>query len=158
VPAVPQPGYIFPITLETFGLDQPLPLRSITISFPTVDGEGKALVKMEGTFALSPSDPWTLWAYLKKATERVITAVVGSTEEGQTTTVFGAYGSFATTLVSGSTYSIPFGYVPGTLLVYDSAGALLTPGTIITESDPVAGEFTVASGTPSFATCRTLHT
>lgn len=158
IPAIPQPGYIFPITLSAFGIDMPLPMRSLTMTFPEVDGNGAALVKMVGDFALLVSDPWTLWAYLRKATERVITSVVGSTPDGATTTIFGAYGSFAVTSLGAGLYSIPFGYIPGTLLVYDSGGLLMTPGTVITESNPVAGIFLAASGTPAFATCRTLHT
>lgn len=155
------PGDIVPITLSLFGETRRLPLRSVTISFPTLDGvgddAGKAYVRYEGDFSLSISDPWSLWHLLLKAQNRRVRPYLGHSQDGSTTTAYGGYGNFTPTNVSGLVYKLPFGYIPGSLLVYE-ARLLLVPKVDFDETDPEAGTFTLHAS-PSgglYATCRTL--
>lgn len=155
------PGDIVPITLSLFGETRKLPLRSVTITFPTLSGNtddaGKAYVRYEGDFSLSTSDPWSLWHLLLKAQSRRVRPYLGHSQDGSTTAAYGGYGAFTPSHVSGLIYKLPFGYIPGSLLVYDNR-LLLTPQVDFTETDQPLGTFTLdhsPAGT-LYATCRTL--
>lgn len=159
VPNAPIPGYVYTITNVAFNVTQVLPLRSLTITFPKLDGSGKAWVQMRGDFNISMNDQQSLWTYLRRNQKRLLTSVVGSVDDTADSTIYGAYGSFKSSItnVSGLTYQLPFGYIPGTLMVF-VGGLALAPVTGFTETDNVEGTFTLTS-TPTGAihvTCRTL--
>lgn len=160
VPSIPVPGSIFTIALTSFGITKELPLRSLTMTFPELDEQGRAYVLMRGEFAINVNDPFSLWSYLRRNTKRVLTTVTASVDDTSLTTVYGAYGSFHTKIESlgNRVYKLPFGYIPATLMVY-TGGLALTPNTGFTETDNIAGTFTLASAPTGvlYATCRTLH-
>lgn len=159
VPSVPIAGNLFTIDAAAYGISKVLPLRALSISFPSLDKDGNAYVLMKGDFSLSVTDPWTLWSYIRKNGTRVVNAVVGTTDDDSTSTIYGAYGSFRSSItnVSGLTYKLPFGYIPNTLYVHVN-GKVLAPGVGYTETDYVDGTFTLTA-TPTgvlYVTCRTL--
>ena len=113
------------IVLQVFeesgdALVQLLPLRSVTISMPTIDKDGNGYVRFEGTFALQPDDPYSLWRFLLR-NEGKITGQVTVVDDNSDATVYGAYGNFTPTPdPDGSTtfFTIPFGYILGTTELY----------------------------------------
>lgn len=160
VPAIPVPGQLFTIELTSFGIAKILPLRSMTMTFPELDPQGKAYVLMQGDFNLSVRDPYSVFAYIRENSKRILTGVFGSANDDSLTTTYGAYGAFANKITSqgGLVYKLPFGYIPATLLVFDGALAL-APGIGFNETDAVNGTFTLTSAPTGalYATCRTLH-
>lgn len=159
IPNIPVAGGIYTIELTALGITKVLPLRQMTLTFPELDDQGRAYVLMNGDFSLNVNDPFTIWTYLRKNNRRIIRTVIGSADDTSTATTYGAYGSFNNvTNVSGLVYKVPFGYIPSTLMVFVN-GIALTRGSEYTETDNIAGTFTLASS-PSgdlYATCRTLH-
>ena len=161
-------GDIVTIEMSVFGVTKLLPLRSLRTTFPdaTEDGDPtERLVQFEGTFGLQVGDPFTLWRYILSNQDRAATAVgnaPAAVNDTSTTTVYGAMGQFIPTpATDGATtvFTIPFGYIPGTLEVYLN-GLIQRPGTDYTESDNVAGEFTMTTAPIAadnlIATCLTL--
>lgn len=160
VPSLPVPGYLYTIELTGFGVTKVLPLRTMTMTFPELAPDGKAYVQMRGEFSLNVHDSYSIWSYLRSNSKKIVTAVVSSTDDDSTSTVYGAYGSFTNiTSQGGLVYKLPFGYIPNTLMVY-AGGLAISPKTGFTETDNVAGTFTLASAPAGalYATCRTLHT
>jgi len=158
--------------MNTFGVTKLLPLRSLRTSFPDAfDDDGTHLVQFEGTFGLQLGDPFTLWRFILANQNRVAAAsatAAAAVNDSSTSTVYGALGQFTPTpATDGSTtvFSLPFGYISGTLDIYiiyvgSGGGLLLINGTDYIESDNVAGEFTMTSpplGTSALiARCLTL--
>lgn len=164
------PGQLSTIQLDTFGdgvdpLLLLLPLRTVSISFPTIpsdnpDEEGLTYVRFDGFFGLQPDDPHFLWKFLLRNPAREQTPLTTVTPDSDGT-VYGAF--FQGPPSEGANgvrtqFSIPFGYISGTLQVYVN-GVLQMPLTAYTESDPEAGEFTFVTAPASLATilvvCRT---
>ena len=155
-----QAGQVVTIEMNVFGVTKILPCRRLTISFPLSSPDGNAHVEFEGDFGIQPDDPFSLWAFLLKqeAKRQNSVSTYSTTSDTSTSTVYGAIGNFVPTPTANgaiTTFSIPFGYIYGTLQVYDN-GRLLTSG--VTQSDPEGGVFTVspAPSGPLFATARTL--
>lgn len=132
-----------------------LPLRTVTITFPTIPSDGTpqdplTYVQFEGRFGLQLSDPWYLWKLLRDF-KPVVRPVVATADNSSTVASYGTYGSFEPSpATDGATtvFTIPFAYIGGTTEVYKgAAGALtlLTPGVHYTESDPELGEITFTS-------------
>jgi hypothetical protein len=159
------PGDIVTIVLETFGVTQLLPLRTLRTTFPDAILEGDPddrKVQFSGTFGLQLSDPFTLWRYLMQAQNRVRLQTPVIVTESSTTTQYGASfsGSPDPTPDGVETvFTIPFGYIAGTLDVWVS-GLSQTPGVDFTETDNEAGEFTMSEAPIAedvlWVTCNTL--
>jgi hypothetical protein len=156
-------GDIVTIVMETFDITKLLPLRTLRTSFPdafVADGTNK--VQFDGTFGLQLSDPFTLWRYLLTNQGRVTQTVVTAVSETSTTTVYGAsFSGFPSPAPDGSTtvFTIPFGYIAGTTQLYFN-GLVQRRGIDYTESDPTAGEITLAfiapTGSNLILDCATL--
>lgn len=153
------PGQVVTITLHTFGEDAmtplvlALPLRSVRMSFPTLDPNGDAYVRFEGKLSLQLSDPKTLWTYLRKtqsARRRTARSVVATANSASPSASYGAiYSDEPIPATDGATTTFTldpntFAYIPGTTEVYLN-GLLQLPGTDYTESDPSAGEIVFTS-------------
>ena len=143
-------GDLVTVNLSVFGVTRLLPLRQVTISFPDAfDGEPPLdrLVHFEGVFGLQLSDSYTLWRYIRQQQSKPTPApVVAVVSDSSASTTYGAfYSGVPTPAPDGSTvmFTIHFGYIPGTLAVYYD-GALQRLGTDFTETDNVAGTFTMA--------------
>lgn len=150
------PGDIVTIDLETFGVTKLLPLRTLRTSFPDgFENDGSHLVVFEGTFGLQLSDPFTLWRYVLANQSRVQLQTMTAVNNSSATTNFGAYYQGEPTPTPDdvtTTFLLPFGYIAGTLRVWQNTGVglvLLRNGIDFTESNPEAGEFamTVAPST-----------
>jgi hypothetical protein len=150
VPDHLKPGDILNIELTTFGVTTLLPLRQLQIEFPDafeIDGTHK--VKFTGTFGLQLSDPYSLWAFLQSIRGGQITQVQSPAivTDSSTSTTYGASYSGAVSPApdnSTTVFSIPFGYITGSLAVYIN-GLLQRPGTDFNETDNAAGTFTMTS-------------
>lgn len=166
------PGQLTTIELQTFGpegtpLVQLLPLRQMTISCPSLDPDGQGYVKFDGYFGLQPSDPFTLWRFIRSQ-RRTTTAALRIVDNDSTSSSYGAIGSFTpspTPNGSATVFTIPFGYILGTTQVYlknpgMTGGLLLLPNADYVESDPVEGEVTLSlapvTGAQLLVQCRTL--
>ncbi|HXS47572.1 MAG TPA: hypothetical protein VN756_08920 [Solirubrobacterales bacterium] len=146
-----RPGDIVRIELHSYGYTSAnphvLPLRRISISFPSLHESGDAWVKMQGTFGLQLSDPYTLWRYLLKLTAGR-TPVPISAVDGDNPAPFGAiFSGEPTPTPDGSTtlFELPDsrGYIGGTAEVYLD-GLLQRPGIEFDETDPDLGQITFA--------------
>lgn len=161
-----RPGDVVRFTLNVLGgpLTFDLPLRSVRISFPNLDPEGAGYVQFEGTFGLQLSDPWWLWKFIRDGSRvgTVTTRVVATADDTSTTVSYGTIGTFdATPATDGATtvFSIPFGYIVGTLVIYLN-GLVQRRGIDYLETNPTTGTFTMTSAPVStdnlYAICRTL--
>lgn len=157
-------GNVVVIDLQTFGLSGVnallLPLRQIKITFPALHPDGTGYVKFEGTFALQLDDPWSLWKFLLGQRGRIVQTLTSTVDSSSVTVPFGAtFYDLATETPDGvrTLFSIPFGYVPGTLEVWVD-GNLQTPILSLSETDPAAGTFTLAgaplSGSEVLVLCK----
>lgn len=166
-------GDIVTIVMNVFGVTKLLPLRSLRVSFPDAlvgTDVNDRVVQFEGTFGLQIGDPFTLWRYILQNQARVSTTLATPTAvtSSSTTTVYGAYGQFTPTPAPNGAqtlFTLPFGYISGTLQVYQGTtggpgATLLQTGVDYTESDNVAGEFTMTVAPPTgdylIAICLTL--
>ena len=153
-------GMLTEIDMNVFGVTKLLPCRRLSISFPDNTADGSSYVQFEGDFGIQTDDPFTLWAYLLKAEQRIRTqiATFSTVDDSSTSAVYGAIGNFVPTPAANSSvtsFTIAFGYIAGTLQVFNN-GTLLTTG--VTQTDPEGGAFTVtpAPAGPLFVVCRTL--
>lgn len=140
------PGQLVTINLATFGETKLLPLRTIRISFPELDGTGAAYARFEGDFGLQLSDPFTMWRYILRQNPQVTPGnlVIASVNNSSDVTSYGAYYQDEPSPAPDgvqTVFTIPFGYIAGTTSVYKN-GLLVTN---YTETDPEAGEITFAS-------------
>lgn len=144
-------GDIVTIDMNTFGVSKLLPLRSLRTSFPDAlpDADpADRVVQFDGTFGLQLGDPFTLWRYVlanEASAPSASASAPVAVNDSSTTTVYGAIGQFTPTPATDgaqTVFTIPFGYIPGTISVYLN-GLLQIPGTDFTESDNEAGEITM---------------
>jgi hypothetical protein len=165
------PGNIVPIQLWSFSEDEGvtpltkfLPLRQASISFPSGAKNGKAHVQFSGVFDLRNEDSTFLWKYLRRREPKIASAdTLPVVDDTSTSAALGAFGRFIPTPApDGSTtvFTVPFGYIPGTTMFYlDGLALRAGSGYDYTESDPDAGEFTLAVaptvGQQPYVTCRT---
>lgn len=163
-------GDLVTIILYSFGTDvnhpliRTLPLRSLRMTFPSLDKTGKAYIRFEGTFSLQLGDPYNIWRYLTDPKRLgAITTAVSSTPPGQDTTSYGAYFSSALTpSPNGSTtvFDLPndFGYIAGTTTIYLN-GLFQRRGIEYNETNPGNGTITMTSppqsGDELWVICRT---
>jgi hypothetical protein len=161
-------GDIVTIEMNTFGVTKLLPLRSLRTSFPDALADGDPsdrVVEFHGTFGLQLGDPFTLWRYILANQDRAASTASSTptaVDDSSTTTVYGAMGQFTPTpATDGATtlFTIPFGYVSGTLGVWLN-GLIQRPTTDYVETDNIAGTFTMTSVPIStdnlLVTCLTL--
>lgn len=159
-------GDIVTIVMNTFGVTKLLPLRSLRTSFPdALEADGSHVVQFDGTFGLQLGDPFTLWKFILDNQSRAantVNSAPAAVNDASTTTTYGAIAQLTPTPVTdGSTtlFTIQFGYVAGTLQVYMN-GLQERPGIDFTETDNVAGTFTMSSPPIAtdflLATCLTL--
>jgi hypothetical protein len=143
-----------------------LPLRSIKITFPTLDSTGKGYVRFDGFFGVQLSDPWWLWKFLRDSQPGSRPPPVVSTVDGDSDTgLYGAFGSFEPTPDPNgvqTTFQLPFAYIVGTQSLYRklSGGTgfeLLTTGDYTT-SGAAEGQFSMVAppdtGDELWFTCR----
>ena len=162
------PGQLSTFVLYALGSDlrhpliQTLPLRSVRISFPDLDPQGNGYVRFDGTFGLQLSDPFTLWRYLLQNRDRAQVVAVASANNNSSGTTYGAIGQFYPREAPDGTritFSIPFGYIPGTTSVYKD-GLLQRPLVDYQETDAELGVFTFevppGSSEKIWIQCRTL--
>jgi hypothetical protein len=132
-----------------------LPLRMMTITFPTLPSDGSDVepltyVKFESKFGVQLDDPWYFWKLLRDL-NRAQNKVVSSANDSSTEAVYGAIGSFEPTPAtdnSATVFSIPFAYIEGTTQVFKGPAEAMTVqslGVQYTESNPAAGQITFAS-------------
>jgi len=157
-------GDIIRIDLDAFGVGQFVPCRTIRISFPNLDADGNAYVLFAGDFSLSYTDPIALWTGVMKAATTAPTTVaqVTSVNNDSTVVVYGSFGTFTPAeSPNGSRvlFTIPFGYIAGSLDAYLN-GLIQRRGVDFTETSPTDGTLTFSS--PPFSDdviqiqCRTL--
>jgi hypothetical protein len=167
-------GDIVTIEMNVFGVTKLLPLRTLRTSFPDAllgaDPAGR-VVQFDGTFGLQLSDPFTLWHFILNNQTRAaqqVSNTPSAVNDSDTVTVYGALGQFQPTPATDNStvlFGIPFGYIPGTLQVYQgttggSGAALLQWGVDFTETDNEAGTFTMTVAPPAtdylLVVCYTL--
>lgn len=146
-----KPGDVAPIDLWVFSEDAGatpftvnLPLRQITVTFPTLTEDGLTHVMFEGFFGIQNSDPYWLWHFLRTIPKG---AFFVSTADDSTNTQppYGTmYSGTPTPTPNGSAtvFTIPWGYIGRTLSVFRD-GRFLIRNTDYTENNPAAGEFTM---------------
>jgi hypothetical protein len=148
-----KPGHIVPMSIYTYGVDDEtplllnLPLRSASISFPSLKPDGSPYVKFAGQFGLQLSDPHWLWTFLLKLKTKPSVPPVATTDNTSITTSYGAYGSFNfPTITDGQTlFTLPFPYIPGTVQFYLN-GLLQFLGINYYETSPTSGTVTFSEG------------
>ena len=162
------PGDVVPIQLWAFSEDggmtpltKFLPLRSLSINFPSGAREGKAHVQFRGTFDLRNEDSKFLWKFLRKREPKVTSITINTVNDSSDGTTTGAFGQFVPTPTpDGSTtaFTIKFPYIPGSTQLYIN-GLFRARGTYYTESDPDVGEITLitppSASDELYVTCRT---
>jgi len=162
-------GDIVNIDLETFGVSEFMPCRTLRISFPGLDETGKAMVLLNGQFSLQYTDPIALWKTILHPKTTSITSYIRGVNNSSSSTQYGDYGIFTpyeSPNGSRTVFSLRLvdnvttvGYIMGTMAVYIN-GLLKRKGVDFTESDPANGEFTMTSapagGVDMAVTCRTL--
>jgi len=163
-------GDLVTIDLDTFGVSEMMPCRTLRITFPNLDETGKAYVQLQGQFSLEYTDPIALWQTILKARVTSQNATVRGVNNASLSTNYGDYGTFtAYESPNGSrtvfsiklnAHDVVVGYIIRTTSVYVN-GAYKTPTTHYTESDPENGEITFvsapATGAAVVITCRTLE-
>jgi len=143
-----------------------LPLRSVSITFPTLPSDGaspeepKTYIRFDGFFGVQLSDPWWLWKLLRDTAKKTSPTVFAAAD-GTTTSV--VYGTFASLPFNESpdgsrvNFSINFAYISGTTAVYKNK-LLQSPGVHYTESDSGNGVITFitapSGGDELWITCR----
>ncbi len=146
------PGFVVPIRLYVFSDDGgvtpfavDLPLRQVSINFPTLDATGDAYLEFTGSFAVLMSDPKWLWTFLREGATRIASTTVSSSADNSSVSPpYGAqYQGAPSPATDGVTtvFSIPFGYIGGTLQLY--VNGLLQDSDAYSESDPPTGEITL---------------
>ena len=153
-------GDIVTIEMNTFGVTKLLPLRSLRTSFPdALEDDGSHVVQFDGTFGLQLGDPFTLWKYILDNQSRIANTVASApaaVNDSSTSTVYGAFGQFAPTPATDDVttlFTLPFGYVSGSLQLYQgttggNGAALLASGIDYAETDNVAGTLTLTVPPP----------
>jgi len=165
------PGDIVPIQLWSFSEDggttpftKFLPLRALSISFPSGAKDGKTHIQFRGSFDLRNDDNKFLWKYLRAREPKIQEVSVLPVNDASTDSPTGGFGQFVPTPdPDGATtvFTVKFPYIPGTVQLYADTGGGLTlrpRGTFYTESDPDTGEITLVSPTGVtglYVICRT---
>lgn len=162
VPEIPVPGFVLPVQLEVFGGDPvELPLRSLTISWPTIDSDtdGRGWTRLTGEFGLLMSDPSWLWRYLQKLRPgKIIKQVTATAKNDTSKPPYGAQyqDQPATQSIVGedlvvtldapngskTLFHIPFMYVGNTMKVFID-GIAQYRGIDYVETSPALGTFTI---------------
>ncbi len=161
-------GELVTLDLGVHELTKLLPVRQVRCSFPTLDPEGDAYVRFDGTLATAPDDPFSLWKFLLRNQRRTIQRVTQTADDSADATLYNALGHFVPTPDpdgTEDTFTVKFGYVSGTTAVYvDGERKLRGELGDYIELDNTAGtiQFTAGSipetGQEIFVTCRTLAT
>lgn len=162
------PGQLVTFYLSTFGQAvNPivLPLRSVDISFPAKSDQiNEAEIAFTGTFGVQLSDPWSIWAAIRRMRSRRVTStgVTPVYTDASTATAYGGLGQFTPTPApngSATLFDITGGYVADTLQVYLDGYLLPAQGYSISQTSPAAGTFTITpapqTGSWLHAVCRT---
>lgn len=147
------PGQVVPIRLYVFSQDAgvtpyavDLPLRQISISFPTNDATGDTYVQFDGYFGVLMSDPKWLWTFLREGTTRTATTTVVSSADNDTVDppTGAQYQGVPSPAPDGAetVFTIPFPYIGTTLALYVN-GLLQENPDSFDESDPATGEITL---------------
>lgn len=157
-------GDIVRVELEAFGVSQYAPCRTLRITFPELDSDGKAYTLFSGEFSFSYTDPIALWRGLLGAKTGEVGVLIATVGDSSASAQYGDFGSFTPEPApDGLTalFDLPadFGYIANTLVVSIN-GLTQRRGMDYMETDPLLGEFTltsipIASDTLE-ATCRML--
>lgn len=165
------PGDIVPIQLWSYSEDEGvtpfskfLPLRSMTIGFPSGAKNGKAHVFFSGAFDLRNEDPKQLWSFLRRRGPAVTNITVVPVTDDSDAAPMGGFGQFTPTPTPDgveTVFTVKFPYIPRTVQLYADTGSGLTLrqlGTFFTESSPDEGEITLVDPTgvdELYVVCRT---
>ncbi len=142
------PSDIIYFFLYTLGIDEAhplilrLPLRQVSITFPSLSPDGGAWVRFEGMFGLQLDDPYWLWAYLRKGPISP-TFITPTANEGSQNPLPGSYFRGPLTPAPdgvNTVFLMAFPYTSGTTQVY--INGLIQNTSVYTESDPSTGEIT----------------
>lgn len=139
------------------------PCRTLKITFPELDPQGNAHALFTGEFSFSYTDSIAMWRSMfdiKKSEAPRLVATVGN---NSTTAKYGDFGLFTAFYPDGyeTEFDLPndFGYITQTLIVVIN-GLEQIRDTDYTETDPVAGTFTMSTAPSSTDTimvhCRML--
>jgi len=163
-------GDLVPIDLDTFGVSELMPCRTVRITFPNLDETGKAYVQFRGEFSLQYSDSIALWKTIMGSRVTNQNATIRGVNNASLSTDYGDYGTFTpyeSANGSRTLFSLKLtednlvvGYILRTTAVYVN-GLLKRQGVDYTETSPLNGTFTFtsppASGATIIVTCRTLE-
>lgn len=161
-------GDIVSISLDTFGVEQFAPCRSVRITFPGQDPSGKSFVLFSGEFSFSYTDPISLWKMLLKATDQRTDTINTATSANNDSTVtsYGAFGTFTPVETPNgvtTVFTLPngIGYIWQSTQVYLN-GLIQRLGTDYYETSGPDGTITFSSAPVStdliLIICRTLAT
>jgi hypothetical protein len=128
-----------------------VPLRQVQVTFPGLAPDGTSYVQFEGIFGVLMTDPYWLWAYLKKQRGQQVSGEYGVADNNTTTPSYGdTYQGIPTPTPNGATTSffIPFIYIGGTTVVSIN-GLTQRLGVDYTESNPAAGQITFTTAPAS---------
>jgi hypothetical protein len=148
-----------------------LPCRTLHISFPGLDEDGRGYVRYDGEFGIAQSDPRFLWKFLLHQQRTAmrqpgLPAIVdtrgsGGAGAGAASTVGGSVGHYVPhENPDGSRvqFTLPSPYWTGTTEVYIN-GLLQRPGLDYSEEDPTTGTVTFYSAPYAddklYVICRT---
>ena len=135
-----------------------LPLRQVRVTFPSLDPDGNAYAQFEGTFGVLMSDPYWLWAFLRKGPKKTNTLVTAANNSSDDPANGAQYQDQPSPAPNGviQVFTIPWPYIANTSQVFlyesGSSGGTLQGPTQVSESDPAAGEFTFTNAPAADAT------
>lgn len=160
-----RPPAVVYINMQVFGFNMSVPLRQVQVSFPGLDATGKAFVQFTGLFGVLMTDPYWLWAYLKKQQGQTVSGLYSGATNATLNPAYGSYyqdvpnqtaNGTRTVFTIGNAGGPTFTYIGGTVIAFKNGLALIA-GVDYTESDPANGEitFTTApdSGSTLYITC-----
>lgn len=142
------PSDIIYFFLYTLGIDEAhplivrLPLRQVSITFPSLAPNGDSWVKFTGMFGLQLDDPYWLWAFLRKG-PAATSFITPTADENSQNPLPGSYFRGPLTPAPdgvNTVFLMAFPYMSGTTQVY--INGLIQNTSVYTESDPITGEIT----------------
>jgi hypothetical protein len=147
-----RPGDITTFVMYTLGADtahplvMDLPLRSVTITFPSLDTDGSAWVQFEGTFGLQLSDPWWLWKYLRDRNPQIPAAPIAVSTTPSDPNPYGTTGQYNLVPAPDGSNKVFYlenglAYLNGSTEIYVNGLRYFQPSNY-TESDPTNGQIT----------------
>lgn len=162
------PGDIVPIQLWAYSTDggvtpftKFLPLRALSITFPSGAKEGKAHVAFTGTFDLRNEDSKFLWKFLRRREPRISDVTIIPVTDASDDSPQGGFGQLVPLEAPDgvrTVFTLKFPYIPLTTQLYVD-GSFKARGSFYAESNPDGAEITFAAapaiGAELYVVCRT---